>query len=500
MKSIISIVFLFFFITVLGHAQSIDEKISINVSDLSIEAFLNQLSKDHNVSFSYSKDFVSLHKMVTINRINTSIRAILKESLSSVSIEFMVLGDLVVLKKALKLVNTSNEKPITKQATIASVVISKRQINKEPSKDSFGVNVAKNNQKISRTDSLNLKPSISNSMEPIEDSTTFRSVRKSRVSVTNNNEIDYRMPKIAVMRAFKNIKNNFHTKPYLFNGLYREIFEADNKTISLVDAAVDIYDKGYNVGIIDPKKPREKVKLRGVRASQHFLKDPFKKEFLNFNSLSALLRWNKIKYRDQNIESTIGKRKYKLDSIIQSSDVIIYVVSTSTPAQHHESKITYYIDALANTFLKIEYEEKARDGFYLNQEWRFSTDRTYYFKAKHTLLVYEFKAYEGKMYLGKCIEKSYADIYSTKTKSVEWEFGCSRTLIISDVKNWRNKSKNTIDMDVSKALVLQINEYNPSVWKKYDDAKLIPLATNQLSDLEIGTSLKQQFQEASKIY
>jgi len=268
----------------------------------------------------------------------------------------------------------------------------------------------------------------------------------------------------------------------------------------LVDAAVDIYDKGYNVPIIDPKKPREKVKLRGVRASQNFLKDPFKKEFLNFNSLSALLRWNKIKYRDQNVEATIGKRKYKLDSIIQSSDNIIYVVSTSIPAQNYESKITYYIDALANTFLKIDYEEKARDGFYLNQEWRFSTDRTYYFKAKHTLLVYEFKVYEGKMYLGKCTEKSYADIYNTKTKSVEWEFGCSRTLIISDVKNWRNKSKNAIDMDVSKALVLQIDEYNPNVWRKYDDIKLLPFTSNQLSELETEISLEQQFQEASKIY
>ena len=60
-------------------------------------------------------------------------------------------------------------------------------------------------------------------------------------------------------RALYNIEKNYPMEPFLMDGFYRDIKKVGGTYISLLEAAVEIYDESY-------ARPRNKLKLReGVR-------------------------------------------------------------------------------------------------------------------------------------------------------------------------------------------------------------------------------------------
>ena len=48
-----------------------------------------------------------------------------------------------------------------------------------------------------------------------------------------------------VRKAIKNIASNYPQEPYLFKSFYRQRHKEDNRNVRLIEAAVDIYDPGY---------------------------------------------------------------------------------------------------------------------------------------------------------------------------------------------------------------------------------------------------------------
>ncbi len=480
------------------HAQTMDKKISIEATHISIGEVLNQLSSKYNIPFSYSTDYISLDSLITISRKNSTLTAILDEILLHQPIDYKIIANIVVFKNRNVI---ASKKAMNKNLPIPIAPLLSSRVNKRKVKEQ---NITIQTVQYYPIDSIRTSP-LTSSQSPKKSisigKTNQESIsEKSEITVLEKskerNEIDYRMARLIVQRAFGNIENNYHSNPLLFKGYYREIIEENKQVIAIIDAAIDIYDKGYKIKA-NGKKPREKIILRAVRANAFEIKESFKTDFLQFNSLAAILRWNKIKYPTQETEKIIAKSRYKIDSITESSIGMTYIVSTLLSSQTHELVITYHIDALTHSFVKVTYEDKAKNGHYLNQKWQFSNNRSHYFQAKQTLLAYEFERHEEKMYLSQYSEKSYADIYNNKNKSIEWEFGCSRSLRITDVKPWENKNKYDKAMDGSKALSEQITPYNLGIWEQFDEQKLIPISEDQLQKLESKTPLLQQFQDNS---
>ena len=95
--------------------------------------------------------------------------------------------------------------------------------------------------------------------------------------------------------AMARVESNFPMEPFLMDGFYRDVKKVAGTSISLLEAAVKIYDENY----IEPRnkeKLRERVKLVEVRKSLGY-DNKFAPYFHQRNLLEDLLLHNNIRYR-----------------------------------------------------------------------------------------------------------------------------------------------------------------------------------------------------------
>ena len=95
--------------------------------------------------------------------------------------------------------------------------------------------------------------------------------------------------------ALARVQRNFPMEPFLLDGFYRDIKKVGGTSISLLEAAVKIYDENY----IEPRnkeKLRERVRLVEVRKSLGY-DNKFAPYFHQRNLLEDLLLHNNIRYR-----------------------------------------------------------------------------------------------------------------------------------------------------------------------------------------------------------
>src|SRR5687768_3043227 len=96
--------------------------------------------------------------------------------------------------------------------------------------------------------------------------------------------------------ALSRIDQNYPMMPYLLDGFYRDVKKVGGTYISLLEAAVKIYDENYE----EPRnkdKLRERVKLVEVRQSLGY-ESKFTTYFDQTNLLEDLLLQNNIRYHN----------------------------------------------------------------------------------------------------------------------------------------------------------------------------------------------------------
>src|SRR5690606_5301350 len=95
--------------------------------------------------------------------------------------------------------------------------------------------------------------------------------------------------------ALSRIEKNYPMQPFLLDGFYRDVKKVGGTYISLLEAAVKIYDENYE----EPRnkyKLRESVRLVEVRQSLGY-ESKFTTYFDQDNLLEDLLLHNNIRYR-----------------------------------------------------------------------------------------------------------------------------------------------------------------------------------------------------------
>jgi len=98
-----------------------------------------------------------------------------------------------------------------------------------------------------------------------------------------------------LMIALSRIEQNYPMQPYLMDGFYRDLKKVGGTYISLLEAAVKIYDEDYS----EPRnkyKLRERVALQEVRRSIGYA-SRFTSYFDQDNLLEDLLLHNSVRYR-----------------------------------------------------------------------------------------------------------------------------------------------------------------------------------------------------------
>jgi len=281
-------------------------------------------------------------------------------------------------------------------------------------------------------------------------------------------------------KALSRIELNYPKKPFLLDGFYRDIKKVGGTNISLLEAAVKIYDEDYT----EPRnkfKLRERVKLIEVRKSLGY-ENKFTGFFDQDNMLEDLLLHNSIRYRQIDEQDELLTTIKRLNNSVYNGREI-YVIKNIMPYS-----LILYIDKSDFSILHLEYETGASEEIISkknNMVSRFSGLKK----------VIDFKNYDGVMYLNYMTVNSKVKWYDIKTNELKFEAELFQQLLINQVES--NNPKRIGASEIMHAYSLQYQDlpYNKKFWDSYNVIKSSPLDDKVLHDLEKQLPLEKQFEE-----
>jgi hypothetical protein len=280
--------------------------------------------------------------------------------------------------------------------------------------------------------------------------------------------------------ALSRIDQNYPKKPFMLNGFYRDIKKIGGTSISLLEAAVKIYDEDY----AEPRnkyKLRERVQLIEVRRSLGY-ENKFTDYFDQDNLLEDLLLHNSIRYRQIDAEEEL------FESMIRQQDSYydgreVYVVKRT-----NAYNLTFYIDKTDFSIMHMEYESGPSGEI-------ISKKKDLVSKFSGIKKAIDFKRYNGTMYLNYMTMTSKVNWYNAKTNELKFEAELFQQLLINEVYiNTKDRIASNQKMH-SYSLQYQDQPYNKKFWDDYNVIKDSPLDNNTLQDLEKHLPLEEQFEQ-----
>jgi hypothetical protein len=277
--------------------------------------------------------------------------------------------------------------------------------------------------------------------------------------------------------ALSRITQNYPTTPFLMDGFYRDVKKVADTYISLLEAAVKIYDEDY----LEPRnkfKLRERVSLVEVRRSMGY-ENRFTNFFDQDNLLEDLLLHNTIRYRQfPEEEIFFDNLNREKNSIFNGQEV--FVVSHTT-----DYLLRVFIDKKTYGIIHIDYESHNQESI---GKKRGLNSR--FVKLKRSI---DFKWFEGKLFLNYLTVESQINWYNVKTNELKFETILNRQLLINQVfPNSPARIKVTQKMK-NYGLQFQDFPYNKAFWDNYNVIKETPLDRKILEDLEKAGPLEKQF-------
>lgn len=279
--------------------------------------------------------------------------------------------------------------------------------------------------------------------------------------------------------ALSRIEQNYPMTPHLVDGFYRDIKKIGGEYISLLEAAVKIYDEDY-------KTPRNKFKLRErvalleVRRSLGY-SNKFTAYFDEDNLLEDLLLHNNVRYR-QFPEEEVFFESLEREKDSYYNDHEIFVVS-----HRKEYKLVIYIDKKTYGIVHLEYEN--------NKQEIIGKKRGLVSKFVNLKRVIDFKEYDQKMYLNFLAVDSKINWYDAKTNELKFETELHQQLLINDINPVPEERIGTTEKMRSYGLQYQDLPYNKKFWENYNVIKESPLDRKIIEDLEKEGPLEKQFEK-----
>ena len=310
------------------------------------------------------------------------------------------------------------------------------------------------------------------------------------------------IPASKVKKAIANVEINFQHDPFLMRGFYRDIRSQNDKTVHLVEAALEVKDQGFSTKKSLPKK----FFLKGIRASDSRIHNLLSGSTLNAgNALIINLEHN---YWLNRLRHAAQKSEYRIEDIVSRGDKHFYVISTEDTVamsfladKYKDMKFKvihkYHIDVASYAIHKAEHLEVPLSGQYIGKEHPYDGDSLFYSKKGWNQTT-QFEEFEGQMYL-KYHDVSYAfDILDEKNNQIFLDMAYQFSFIVTDIETRSEIKPKGQRMNRNKPLVLQSESYDSEFWNDQNNAKLVPLTHKQLEDLAEFRPLDAQF-SSSKI-
>lgn len=278
--------------------------------------------------------------------------------------------------------------------------------------------------------------------------------------------------------ALSRIEENYPMEPYMLDGFYRDIKKVSGVYISLLEAAVKIFDEDSKT-LRNKFKLHERVALLEVRRSLGYA-NKFTAYFDEDNLLEDLLLHNNVRYRQFPEEEvfflSLGRAK---DSYYNGHEIFVV-------RYDKEYKLIIYIDKKTYSIVHLEYEN--------NQQETIGKKRRLVGKFVNLKRVIDFKEYDHKMYLNFLAIDSKINWYDAKTDELKFETELHQQLLINNINTAPEERIGTTDKMRSYGLQYQDLPYNKKFWENYNVIKESPLDRKIIEDLEKEGPLEKQFE------
>lgn len=280
--------------------------------------------------------------------------------------------------------------------------------------------------------------------------------------------------------ALSRIEDNFPMKPFLLDGFYRDVKKVGGTHISLLEAAVRIYDESYE----EPRnkyKLRESVRLVEVRQSLGY-ESRFTTYFDQDNLLEDLLLHNNIRYRHfDDGEKVFSQMVREKNSFYDEHET--YVISYN--GDYH---MKLYIDTQDFSIIHFEFEQGFEDE-YLGKK------RELVSKFAGISKKIDFRRFQGKMYPSFMSITSKINWYDVETNELKFETELFQQLLINKVTPNPSERIRSTEKMRNYGLQFQDRPYNKAFWDNYNVIKETPLDQQILKDLEQVAPLGTQFED-----
>ena len=279
--------------------------------------------------------------------------------------------------------------------------------------------------------------------------------------------------------ALNRIEQNYPMQPFLLEGFYRDIKKVGGTYISLLEAAVEIFDENY-------ERPRNKFKLReGVRLLEVRKSIGYESKFTSYfdqdNLLEDLLLHNNIRYRQiEEREQMYASMTREKDSYYNGSEIFVI---THT----HDYFLKIFVDKQDYSIIHLEWNTGSS-----NEELGRKKNLVSRFAGLHKTI--DFRRFEGKMYLSYMSITSKVNWYDIKTNALKFETELSQQLLINQVTTNTSDRIRSVEKMRNYGLQYQDLPYNKEFWDNYNVIKETPLDKKILEDLERVGPLDKQFE------
>lgn len=280
--------------------------------------------------------------------------------------------------------------------------------------------------------------------------------------------------------ALSRIGQNYPMQPFLLDGFYRDVKKVGGTYISLLEAAVRIYDENYE----EPRnkyKLRESVRLVEVRQSLGY-ESKFTTYFDQDNLLEDLLLHNNIRYR----HFTDGEEVFS--KMVREKNSFYNDHETYTVSYKGDYFMKLFIDTEDFSIIHFEFEQGFENDYLGKRKDLVSK----FAGIKKTI---DFRKFQGKMYPSFMSITSRINWYDIATNELKFETELFQQLLINKVTPEAKERIRSTEKMRNYGLQFQDRPYNKQFWDNYNVIKETPLDQQILKDLEKHAPLKVQFEE-----
>ena len=264
------------------------------------------------------------------------------------------------------------------------------------------------------------------------------------------------------------------------DGFYRDVKKIGGTYVSLLEAAVKIYDENYK----EPRNKyrlRERVSLMEVRKSLGY-NHRFSRYFDQDNLLEDMLLHNSIRYWQFEMEEAfLSKLKRLKDTYYDDHKVFVVELVNG-------NYLKMYIDIDTYAFVRVETEMDFRDEI-VNKKKKLVG------KFDGLKKIIDFKKFDEKMYLNYMHVVSNINWYDRETEELRFETELTQELLINRIYPDTDNRIGRTEKMKRYGLQYQDEEYNKEFWSSYNVIKETPIDESILEDLEREVTLEEQFEE-----